>query len=174
MCEDWDHDQCRQTEFDGNIWKNLQTMQMSKFWGSILTMVMLWMFALKLLNMFWSKKSRRVNSNWWSIFECEDKYARKGVVGWSMRRVRGRAVAGGCSDTGAATHTASQLYVNICTRRGCISTLYTIHSVHYTDTCASPHHTMQCIFTLKHCCTLLHNFHFAELCRILQFEQRYN
>ena len=80
-----------------------------------------------------------------------------------MRRVRGRAVAGGCSDTGAATHTASQLYVNICTRRGCISTLYTVHSVHYTDTCASPHHTMQCIFTQ---CTISTLQNSAEFCSL--------
>ena len=182
MCEDWDHDQCRQTEFDGNIWKNLQTMQMSKFWGSILTMVMIWMIAAcgEIIEYVLVKEIKKGQQQlmiyiWFSIWVwrqiCE-KGGRGLVYEESSGQGSGRRVQWhGCSHT----HCISTLCeLHICTRRGCISTLYTIHSVHYTDTCASPHHTMQCIFTLKHYCTLLNNFHFAELCRILQFEQRYN
>ena len=121
--------------------------------------------------MFWSKKSRRVNSNWWSIFglvfECEDKYARKGVVGWSMRRVRGRAVAGGCSDTGAATHTASQLYVSCTFAQGGdaspLYTQYTVYTLHWY-VCISTSHDAMHLYSK----TLLHIAEQFPLCRTLQ------
>ena len=156
-------------------------MQMSKFWGSILTMVMLWMIAvcLEIIEYVLVKEIKKGQQQlmiyiWFSI--------------WVWRQICEKGGRGLVYEESSGQGSGRRVQWHWCSHTHCISTLcehlhkagmhlHSIHSTqctHYTDTCASPHHTMQCIFPLKYNCTLLQNFHFAELCRILQFEQRYN
>ena len=171
MCEDWDHDQCRQTEFDGNIWKNLQTMQMSKFWGSILTMVMLWMIAvcLEIIEYVLVKEIKKGQQQlmiyiWFSI--------------WVWRQICEKGGRGLVYEESSGQGSGRRVQWHGCSHTHCISTLCEhlhkagmhLHSVHNTQctlhwyVCISTSHDAMHLYSK----TLLHIAAQFPLCRTLQ------